>query len=76
MVEKLQTISTIHGHTLLELAIGWLIDKPIVSSVIAGATKPSQIENNAKAAAYRPSVEEKSQIDEITLPAASGNAWG
>ena len=36
------------GYTLLELAMSWLAARPVVSSVIAGATKPEQIEANLK----------------------------
>jgi aryl-alcohol dehydrogenase-like predicted oxidoreductase len=38
------------GHTVLELAIAWLNSQPQVSSVISGATKAEQVEQNAKAA--------------------------
>ena len=40
-----------HGHTLLELAMSWLLARPTVASVIAGATKPEQAQANAAAAA-------------------------
>ena len=35
-----------HGHTVTELAIGWLLPQPSVTSVIAGATKPEQVAAN------------------------------
>ncbi len=41
-VETLDSFAHDHGHTLLELAIAWLIARPTVASVIAGATKPDQ----------------------------------
>ena len=40
------------GHTVLELAIAWLTSQPQVSSVISGATKPEQVEQNAAAAGW------------------------
>ena len=40
------------GHTLLELAIAWLLARPAVASVIAGATKPEQAQANAAAGAW------------------------
>ncbi|MBT4739555.1 MAG: aldo/keto reductase [Rhodospirillaceae bacterium] len=75
-VNKLQAVCDSHGHSLLELAFGWLLDRPYVSSVIAGATKPTQIKSNVKAAEFRPSPEEKLSIDEITRPFASGGMPG
>ncbi len=41
------------GHTVLELAVAWLAAQPQVASVIAGATKPEQVEQNAKAADWQ-----------------------
>ena len=49
-VERLEQFASEHGHTLLELAFSWLLAHPVVASVIAGATKPEQVEKNAKAA--------------------------
>src|SRR6266702_164390 len=44
IVEKLDAFVKARGHTLLELAFSWLAARPTVGSVIAGATKPEQIE--------------------------------
>ena len=54
------------GHSMLELAFGWLLGKPMVASVIAGATKPEQIEQNVKASDRRPSAAVLAEIDRIT----------
>ncbi len=69
-VEKLQAIADATGNTtLIEMAFGWLLSRPYVACVIAGATKPEQVEANVKAAAWRPSTEVERQIDAITLGA-------
>jgi aryl-alcohol dehydrogenase-like predicted oxidoreductase len=52
-LEKLSAYAADHGHTLLELAFAWLLGHPAVSSVIAGATRPEQVQANAAAAAWR-----------------------
>jgi aryl-alcohol dehydrogenase-like predicted oxidoreductase len=67
-VEQLQALCEQYGHSMLEMAVGWLLSKPYVSSVIAGATKPEQLEQNVKAGAWRPTPEEAQKIDEITPP--------
>ena len=64
---RLEEFATKRGHTLLELAFSWLLARPSVASVIAGATKPEQIEKNAKAAEWKLSAEELAEIDRITL---------
>jgi aryl-alcohol dehydrogenase-like predicted oxidoreductase len=49
-LERLNAFATEHGHTLLELAFGWLLAIPQVVSVIAGATRPEQAQANVDAA--------------------------
>ncbi len=49
-VEALQRLADARGISLLEVAIGGLLAKPAVASVIAGATKPEQVRANVAAA--------------------------
>ncbi len=48
-VEALEAFARARGRTLVELAFGWLASRPTVASVIAGATRPGQVEENAAA---------------------------
>lgn len=66
VVERLEKFCAAHGHTLLELAFTWLLARPTVASVIAGATTPEQVEQNAKAAESVLTPDEIVEIDEIT----------
>jgi aryl-alcohol dehydrogenase-like predicted oxidoreductase len=66
IVEKLSAFAASRGHTLLELAFSWLTSRPYVSSVIAGATKPEQIEQNVKAVDWAMTPEEIAEIDKIS----------
>lgn len=54
------------GHTLLELAINWLLQKPVVSSVIMGASTPEQLGQNIRAIGWELSPEELAEIDHLT----------
>lgn len=63
---KLAAFCEKHGKTLVELAFSWLAAQPVVSSVIAGATKPEQVEANVKAAEWALSADELAEIDAIT----------
>ena len=67
IVAKLDTFVKARGHTLLELAFSWLAARPQVSSVIAGATRVEQIEQNVKAIEWSISAEDMAEIDRITL---------
>jgi aryl-alcohol dehydrogenase-like predicted oxidoreductase len=67
IVVKLDAFVKARGHTLLELAFSWLAARPQVSSVIAGATRVEQIEQNVKAASWKLTAEDMAEIDTITL---------
>ena len=66
IVKTLEGFCAARGHTMLELAFGWLLAKPVVASVIAGATKPEQIEANVKAPGWTLSPEDLAEIDRLT----------
>lgn len=47
-VEQLEKVASAAGISIVELALSWLGSQSVVSSVIAGATRPDQVEANAK----------------------------
>lgn len=49
LLNKLNEIASGYGMTLSELAIAWLLNKPEVTTVLIGASKPEQILSNLKA---------------------------
>ena len=63
---KLETFATEHGHTVGELAIAWLLAKPWVSTVIAGARKIEQVSANVTAAEWKLTAEEVTEVDAIS----------
>ena len=66
IVESLEGFAAERSHTLLELAISWLAQRPQVASVIAGATKPEQVEQNVRAAGWALTEAEMQEIDRLT----------
>ncbi len=64
-VEKLIAFAEAGGHTILELAFSWLLTRPTVASVIAGATKPEQILANVAAADWTLSDADLQEIDSL-----------
>ena len=64
-VEKLDAFARERDRSLLELAFGWLLSFPCVSSVIAGATRPEQAKANVEASTMRLSADEMKEIDEL-----------
>jgi aryl-alcohol dehydrogenase-like predicted oxidoreductase len=65
LLGKLEAFCRESGHTLLEVAIGWLAAQSAVPSVIAGATRPEQVEENVAASNVRLSADEMAAIDAI-----------
>ena len=72
VVERLERFSADRGHTLLELAFSWLLSHPPVASVIAGATKPEQLEQNVKAVDWQLTPEDLAAIDQACAMPAAG----
>jgi len=68
--DKLEALSSWageRGHDMLDLAFAWLLGHPVVSSVIAGATKPEQVAANARTAAWKLT---PAEVEEVTKLAA------
>jgi aryl-alcohol dehydrogenase-like predicted oxidoreductase len=55
LLEALDAYARERNVELIDVAIGALLARPVVSSVIAGATKPEQVRRNAAAAGWAPS---------------------
>ena len=66
ITERLREFALQRGANLLDLAFSWLLSRPQVASVIAGATRPEQLEQNVKAGEWRLSAEELAELDNIT----------
>jgi aryl-alcohol dehydrogenase-like predicted oxidoreductase len=49
-VQNLQSVAQESGHSLPEMALAWTLRQPNVSSAIIGASRPEQVEQNARAA--------------------------
>lgn len=64
-MERLEAWCNELGHSLLELAFAWLLARPEVASVIAGATRPEQIVQNAHAAEWQLDPDVRSAVDDL-----------
>ena len=65
-IEGLAAFAHSRGVELLDVAIGGLAAQPAVASVIAGATSRAQVEANAEAARWQPTLEDLAELDELT----------
>ena len=67
VVDDLNEFAAKRGHTLIELAMSWLASRPFMSSIIAGATRPEQVEQNVAAVGWALSPVDLAEIDRISL---------
>ena len=66
IAEQLGDFAEAAGHSMVDLAFSWLLAQDPVASVIAGATRPEQLEQNVRAGTWKLSVEELEKINMIT----------
>jgi len=64
-LERLEAFAAARGRTVLDLAFGWLAAKPFIPSVIAGATRPEQVDQNLKAVTCNLSADEISHLEAL-----------
>jgi aryl-alcohol dehydrogenase-like predicted oxidoreductase len=66
IVEKLRAFCVARNRSLLELAFAWLLSKPVIGSVIAGASSPQQVLQNAAAIGWQLTAAEMAEVDRLT----------
>ena len=64
-IETLERFAEKHGRSVLEVAVAGLAAMPAVASVIAGATKPEQVQANAAAGEWELSPDELAELNSI-----------
>ena len=64
-VDALEMYASKRGISLLDVAIGGLIAMPAVGSVIAGATRPEQVQANVRAAQWVPTAEDLAELQAL-----------
>ncbi|MBI2985870.1 MAG: aldo/keto reductase [Deltaproteobacteria bacterium] len=64
ILARLERFAGERGHSVGELAIAWLLANRVVSTVIAGASKPEQITANLRAVDWKLTAEDVKEIDQ------------
>jgi aryl-alcohol dehydrogenase-like predicted oxidoreductase len=68
LAERLEAFAAERGHSLLELAIGWLLARPAVDCAIIGASTQGQVTANVAASGWILSADEMRAVDELVAP--------
>jgi aryl-alcohol dehydrogenase-like predicted oxidoreductase len=66
IIDSLREFAAERGHTLLELAMSWLASKPVIASVIAGATSPEQVRSNVDSVSWKLSDQEMAEVNRLS----------
>ncbi|MFL5568943.1 MAG: aldo/keto reductase, partial [Gemmatimonadaceae bacterium] len=73
-VEALAEYAESKGHTILELAVSWLLAHRVVASVIAGATSADQVRANVTAADWQLEEDDLEEIDNVLRAGAAAKS--
>ncbi|SDU37010.1 aldo/keto reductase [Jiangella alkaliphila] len=75
VVDALRELAGEHGVTPAQVAYGWLLARPGVSSLIVGASSPEQLAENLAAADFVLPAGDVARLDALTTPAPRYPAW-
>lgn len=75
LVERMRVIAKSHGATVAQVAIAWLLSREAVTSVLVGAAKRSQLDDNLKAVDVELSGAELAELDAATPLAPVYPSW-
>ena len=75
VVEALEAVAGETGHTVPQIAIGWLLQRPTVASVIVGARDEAQLVANLAAVDVRLSDAQLGRLDAVSQPTLPSPYW-
>ena len=75
LVDRLREIGKAHDASVAQVALAWLLAKPVVASIIIGATKKHQLEDNLGAMKVRLTEAETTELDRLTAPVTPYPNW-
>jgi aryl-alcohol dehydrogenase-like predicted oxidoreductase len=75
VIDAMQPIAEAHGCSIARIALAWLLAKPVVTSVIIGAKRPEQLEDNLAAVDVALSAEEIKLLDEVSALPPEYPGW-
>ncbi|RZK33408.1 MAG: aldo/keto reductase, partial [Hymenobacter sp.] len=75
IIDQLRPLAEAKGSTVASLALAWLLHQKVVSTVIIGAKKMAQLEDNLAAVDVQFTPEELQQLDEVSKLAPEYPGW-
>jgi len=75
VVDSIRPIAAKHNVSVSQVALAWLLSKPVVTSIIVGASKFMHLEDNLGVVALRLSPQELALMDSLTVPSTMYPYW-
>ena len=75
LLDAVRAIAAAHNATPAQVAIAWLMNRPAVSSILLGASKITQLEDNLASANWALTADELATLDSLTRPTAIYPNW-
>jgi aryl-alcohol dehydrogenase-like predicted oxidoreductase len=75
VIDKLREIAKAHNASPAQIALAWLLRKRGVTSILVGANKIAQLDDNLGAVKIQLAAEQMSQLDELTAPGPVYPHW-
>ena len=71
----MRPIAAAHGVSVAQIALAWLLSRPVVTSVIVGAKKPEQLADNIGATRVMLSAEDLAALDRVSALPPEYPGW-
>ena len=75
IIDVMQEIAVAKDVTVAQVALGWLLHQPVVTSVIIGAKRPEQLQDNLKAVDLKLTADELAQLEAVSKLTAEYPGW-
>ena len=76
VIDAVQSVASSRGVTMAQVALAWVVDRPMISSVILGARTVEQLQENLGAAGLHLTEEETARLDAASDPAPADYPYG
>jgi aryl-alcohol dehydrogenase-like predicted oxidoreductase len=75
VIDAMRPIAERHGVSVAQIALAWLLSRPVVTSVIVGAKRPDQLEDNIAATRVDLTAEDLAALDDVSALPAEYPQW-
>jgi aryl-alcohol dehydrogenase-like predicted oxidoreductase len=66
VIDAMRPIAERHGVSVAQVALAWLLSRPVVTTVIVGAKRPNQLEDNIAATRVKLTADDLAALDDVS----------